>query len=202
MQTDVGEAYDAIAEEYDTFYRDGDSVQQDRLIAADIATLRRPHDVTIDLGCGTGLIPRLTRVPSDEYLGVDVSPEMMRVAKRLLPKHNFIVSDVVDLPLNHPLTLGAFDFAVSTFGPFNYVPDRGKMVTALTLMLKPTGRFYLGLYGDGHPGSRALHGSDLPMPQYLTWTESDISKVFDAAPVTYGYWRMGPFWMVWGEKNV
>jgi SAM-dependent methyltransferase len=53
----------------------------------------------IDAGCGTGLV--LTRVvPAFAWgIGVDISPEMVRVAKaKNLPKCNFIVGDCFALP--------------------------------------------------------------------------------------------------------
>jgi len=55
----------------------------------------------LDVGCGFGdIIPYISaRTEKFEYLGIDITPEFIREAKRLYPKHKFIVGDYFDKPL-------------------------------------------------------------------------------------------------------
>jgi SAM-dependent methyltransferase len=47
----------------------------------------------LDLGCGTGEFAGL--FPADRYLGVDVHPGYVRLARRLRPQHRFVCEDAI-----------------------------------------------------------------------------------------------------------
>lgn len=49
----------------------------------------------LDLGCGTGRIPKLIKVKADSYLGIDCSPEMIKAAKTTNPNFKFICEDIL-----------------------------------------------------------------------------------------------------------
>jgi SAM-dependent methyltransferase len=79
--------YDPVT--YDSKYVDLQCYQENQAVMEAITlTLYGP---ILDLGCGTGLGYALTR--PRKYLGVDISPGMVRMARRKFGKH-FIVKDM------------------------------------------------------------------------------------------------------------
>lgn len=54
----------------------------------------------VDLGCGEGIVARAVtaRLPDAEYLGVDLSPDAIEVARSLNPELEFTVGSVLDEP--------------------------------------------------------------------------------------------------------
>ena len=55
----------------------------------------------LDVGCGFGdIIPYITeKADIFDYTGIDIVPEFIREAKKIYPKHKFIVSDYFKQPL-------------------------------------------------------------------------------------------------------
>lgn len=50
----------------------------------------------LDLGCGAGRIPRIFGDRLGSYLGVDCSPEMVSLARKLNPKFKFVCEDFLE----------------------------------------------------------------------------------------------------------
>jgi ubiquinone/menaquinone biosynthesis C-methylase UbiE len=73
----------------------------------------------LEFGCGTGKLARelMSRLPSDgRYLGLDVSPEMVRLAtERLRPWDGRAEARLSDGAMRFPLDDGACDRVVSTY---------------------------------------------------------------------------------------
>ncbi|MGI9333132.1 MAG: class I SAM-dependent methyltransferase [Gammaproteobacteria bacterium] len=97
-----------------------------------------PDDMTgmhaIELGCGTGYVSAwMTRLGANA-VGVDVSEEQLRTAKRLRAKHR------LDIELIHgnaevvPKPDASFDFAISEYGaalwadPYLWVPEAHRLL--------------------------------------------------------------------------
>lgn len=77
----------------------------------------------LDFGCGGGRLTRALSYRFDEAVGVDISEEMVRVARRLNADRancEFVVSDAPDLGL---FESGRFDFVYSTI-VLQHVPGR------------------------------------------------------------------------------
>lgn len=107
--------YDGIAESYDLLMGDR---------SAHIATVRhllREHMPAarsiLDIGCGTGLV---TARLAEDYatVGMDISPEMISVARARHPDLRFLVGDMTEFALDH-----SFDAAVCLFNAINQVTD-------------------------------------------------------------------------------
>ncbi|MER5601424.1 class I SAM-dependent methyltransferase [Streptomyces sp. NPDC002265] len=110
-RTGQAEAFDAIGRRYDEAFRQKDG----RLSAGAwlIASLP-PGSRVLDLGCGTGL--PTTRRPADaglEVVGVDLSPGMLRLARKSVPGATFHRLGLADLRPAGPHDLGRF--AVAAF---------------------------------------------------------------------------------------
>lgn len=65
----------------------------------------------LDLGCGTGLAIDYLSCSADRYLGVDLSPDMLTIAKEKHPNHNFVLASIlaIDFPQKFNFVLSAFD---------------------------------------------------------------------------------------------
>ena len=69
----------------------------------------------LDVGCGTG-VP-IARALAERYrvTGVDVSREMVRVARRNVPEGEFVCSDVMSVDFEP----GGFDVVVALYSIFH-----------------------------------------------------------------------------------
>jgi SAM-dependent methyltransferase len=65
----------------------------------------------LDLGCGTGLAIKYLNCRSDNYVGVDSSPQMLEVAKRKYPNYEFYLGSIQNINFSDrfDLVLAAFD---------------------------------------------------------------------------------------------
>ena len=85
----VVKAYDDVAERYDAIYSGHDYRREDvlvhELIKHHLGGI--PVGSTLDMGCGTGaLLDHLPLFNADDYVGMDLSPEMLKVAKTNPPR--------------------------------------------------------------------------------------------------------------------
>lgn len=97
----------------------------------------------LDLGCGTGrLLDRLANIYPDLFgIGLDVSPEMLRQARksrRYAPRLLYIKGDAADLPTADQ----QFDAVFNTISFLHY-PDPLQVLSEVYRTLKPEGKYYL-----------------------------------------------------------
>ena len=102
-------AFDAIGERYD----DAFPHKSGQIIATQWVIDRLPPGARVlDLGCGTGVPTAGMLVESGlEVIGVDVSTEMLTLARRNVPSGRFVAMDVLQLDSS----LGDFDAVVAFF---------------------------------------------------------------------------------------
>jgi ubiquinone/menaquinone biosynthesis C-methylase UbiE len=102
-----------------------------------------PEPRVLDIGCGTGrLLDRLaTEFPNLQGTGLDLSPEMLRIARRSHHHHPrliFISGNAEDLPFAD----GQFDAIFSSFSFLHY-PNPERVCQQVSRVLQSQGRFYL-----------------------------------------------------------
>jgi ubiquinone/menaquinone biosynthesis C-methylase UbiE len=102
-------AFDAIGERYD----DAFPHKSAQIIATQWVIDRLgPGARVLDIGCGTGVpTARMLTESGLDVVGIDVSPEMLRLARRNVPGARFVLMDVLQLDAS----LGDFDAAVAFF---------------------------------------------------------------------------------------
>lgn len=86
-------------------------------------------DRVLEVGCGTGRVTTLLSPPASAVAAVDLSPDMLRRARRRFGDHSsvsLIRGDVLDLPL-----AAAFDLAVAANGVFSHLLDDADRLRAL-----------------------------------------------------------------------
>ena len=99
------------------------------------------NDSVVELGCGTGSTALLLGDCVGSYLGTDVSPEMIEIAREKLAETpidglSFAVTDA------HARDLGEADFdAVLGFNLYHLVPDLEGALARARTVLKPDGLF-------------------------------------------------------------
>ena len=107
-----------------------------------------PEQTVLDVACGTGvLFPYYLRRKVRRITGVDISPEMARIAaaKADDPRIEVICGDIEMLPVTEP-----YDCCV-IYNAFPHFPDPDRLIAHLSSLLKPGGRLTLA-----HGMSRAM----------------------------------------------
>lgn len=135
------EAFDAIGDRYDdAFPHKEGQVAGGAWLAASLPAGSR----VLDVGCGTG-VPTARQLidAGHEVLGVDISPEMIRIAEREVPEGEFRVMDLADL---ESAEVGTFDGAAAFFSllmlPKNEIPVALRMLYG---MLRSGGSLVLSM---------------------------------------------------------
>ena len=121
----------------------------------------------LEIGCGVGRMSRHLAARFGSVLGVDVSPTMVREARRLNPEIanlEFRECSGVDL---RGIPDASFDFAMS-YIVFQHVPEEEVVLDYLRealRVLKPGGRFRFQARNDfKHLVSGTYHGASLRIP--------------------------------------
>jgi SAM-dependent methyltransferase len=103
----------------------------------------RPNDVCLEIGCGVGRVGRVLSPFVKEWMGCDVSQNMLRLAgRRLLGLENTRLQEVSGYDL-HPIADASVDMVYTTV-VFMHLEewDRYSYVLEAFRVLKPGGRFY------------------------------------------------------------
>lgn len=142
--------FDQQAAEYD----ERDTVyysREGKISCRDIAALIRneSYDSLLDVGCGTGfLIDMLVKQHPAEYVGLDLSTEMIRMAeKKQIPGAGFINGTADNIPFPED----SFDI-VTCSQSFHHYPYPEKAMQEAFRVLKPGGLYILSDTGVGGLG--------------------------------------------------
>ena len=108
----------------------------------------RSLDRVLDVGCGTGSL--LQRISQDHQptllVGVDLSPEMVAIARRKLLQNALCIVGYADsLPFGDDM----FDTVVST-NAFHYFPDSRLALDEIFRVLRPNGRVVITDWCDDY----------------------------------------------------
>ena len=115
---------------------DADMIRHEDILAT-ILTLGgiREGIHVLDVACGTGvLFPDYLERKVASVTGIDISPEMVKIAQGKFPQVQVICGDVETQDFGKQ-----FD-AVMVYNAFPHFPDPGKLIEALAKWVKPGGR--------------------------------------------------------------
>lgn len=120
----------------------------------------RPGESAVDVACGTGILThQLARElgPSGRITGVDISPDMLAVARAQTATDGASVDWREGNADDLPLADGAADLVVCQQG-FQFFPDRVAAAREMARVLKDDGRAMIAVWRplDHHPVFRAL----------------------------------------------
>jgi ubiquinone/menaquinone biosynthesis C-methylase UbiE len=165
-------AFDRIGEHYDEAFP-----HKDGQIAAGEWLLERlpPGSRVLDAGCGTGIptARQLTRA-GHKVTGVDISEEMLRLARRDVPDAEFHHGDFADMDL------GDFTAVVAFFSllmlPRAEIPS---VLTKINRMVEPGGYFLLSMV-EADLDDTPIHflGSPVHVTGYM---RGELEKLVTAA---------------------
>jgi SAM-dependent methyltransferase len=128
------------APDMERFFEVGQRIVADAL--DDAPALPTQHERAVEIGCGLGRICRALAQRFDHVVGVDISSEMVRKARELVPDPavEFLVTDGATIP---GVADGSVDL-VLTFTVFQHIPDVGVIenyVAEAGRKLRPGGVF-------------------------------------------------------------
>ena len=154
----------------------------------------------LDLGCGTGrLLDRLEKIYPDLYgSGLDVSPEMLRQARksrRYAPRLLYIEGDAAHLSTANK----QFDAAFNTMSFLHY-PEPLKVLSEVYRTLKPKGKYYLiDLVSGGENGDQEIPIGAGKMRFYSFSKREEMGKQIGFNQINH-HWLLGPVALTIFEK--
>jgi ubiquinone/menaquinone biosynthesis C-methylase UbiE len=142
--------FNAIAKEYDAWYQTPLGMFVDE-VESNVAfgTIEiRPGMKVLDVGCGTGIYSRRLADMGCSVVGVDISGNMLEIARKKVPEANFIESSVYALPFpkDH------FDLVFS-MATFEFIHNAKAGYFEMKRVAKPGANIFIGtINGDSSWG--------------------------------------------------
>lgn len=97
---------------------------------------QKPFEL-LDIGCGTGQSRRIYIRHLSRYVGIDLSPGAIEVARKLYPDSEFHIADATALPFPD----NSFD-VVAFSSVLHHIPDYGKAIREAYRVLRPGGQVF------------------------------------------------------------
>ena len=137
----------------------------------DNAGIRSGIDV-LDVACGTGvLFPDYLQRGVASLTAIDISPEMVKIAREKFPQLNILCGDVETAEFEHP-----FD-AVVVYNAFPHFPEPARLIERLAKWVRPGGRLTVA-----HGMSRAKlvhhHSGSASRVSIDLLEEHELAKLF------------------------
>ena len=152
---------------------DEELIRNDKVIEKILDNCGIDKDVCVlDVACGTGvLFPDYIKREA-VVTGIDISPEMVKIAKEKFPNVNVICGDVEETDFNEK-----FD-AVMVYNAFPHFPYPERLVEKLSKLLRKGGRLSVA-HGMSREDLLKLHNEraskvSLPLPD-----EKTLAKIFE-----------------------
>jgi ubiquinone/menaquinone biosynthesis C-methylase UbiE len=97
----------------------------------------------LDMGCGSGLFLRAAGARDAVITGIDVSPELLEIARERNPTATLLNHDMEELPFADK----SFD-VVTGFNSLSYATDIARVMKDIKRVLKDDGRLAIGIWGS------------------------------------------------------
>jgi SAM-dependent methyltransferase len=118
----------------------------DRLVVPTVTRL-------LDIGCGSGYAAAMAAARGATVTGIDITPELIAIARERVPDGHFVVGEMDELPFED----GSFDAAVG-FNAFQFAEDPERAVREAVRVLKPGGLIAATTFAEPERNeSTALH---------------------------------------------
>jgi ubiquinone/menaquinone biosynthesis C-methylase UbiE len=156
-------SWQAVASWYDELLEEGTDTYQEKVIKPNL--LRLLGDISgkkvLDLACGQGYFSRVMTVAGAKVVGVDLSPDLIALAKEQSPKEiEFKISSADKLTA---IAGGIFDVVTCVLAIQN-IEQMSSAFAECARVLKPSGRLFLVL---NHPTFR--------IPKKSAWGVDEIT---------------------------
>ena len=128
---DIADFFDRCAPGWDE-----DIIRNEVIITTilDNAGIKSGQDI-LDVACGTGvLFPDYLKRGVESITGIDISPEMAKIAQSKFPEVNVICGDVEETKFDRK-----FD-SIMVYNAFPHFPEPARLIEVLAGLVKPGGR--------------------------------------------------------------
>lgn len=97
----------------------------------------KDSDKVLDLGCGNGRLLEILKKKDIDYIGLDASKELLKIASKKYPEYKFLIGDVLDLPFDN----NTFDiiFSIAVLHSIPGEESRLKAFSEIKRVLKKDG---------------------------------------------------------------
>jgi ubiquinone/menaquinone biosynthesis C-methylase UbiE len=150
----IQESYDRLADEYARrLFNELQDKPLDRQLLIRFVAEAPPGDLC-DMGCGPGQVARYLRDAGATVFGIDLSPQMLRQARKLNPDISFREGNMLALDLNDGSLAG-----IAAFYAIVNIPQSSLQFVfrEMERVLKPGGLLLLAF----HTGDQVLHEAEL-----------------------------------------
>lgn len=167
----VAHFYDSETSEYDLGYSSSLCQAEDLVLVHLIRGM--VGNKVADVGCGTGDF--LKYFQPEQYVGFDISPQMIQKAKQKFGR-DFRVADMHHLPLPDDY----YDTLVSLYGPMSYSLSPQALIQEFARVVKPGGSLIVMPYTKraGEAQTASVFEKKILTGDYSTATNPDIEKIF------------------------
>lgn len=145
--------FDTVAHDFDRHLVDDLGYRVPKMLAQLVLPMLRsaPPGPVVDLGCGTGLVGAELAQAGEEFIGVDLSGEMLREAERRGVYARLVKADILEELQRMPPGSAR---AVVAADVFIYLGELGGVFAAVARLLAPGGLFAFSL--EHHDGEGYL----------------------------------------------
>jgi SAM-dependent methyltransferase len=172
---DLRSSYDAVAAAYaETFFNELSRKPFDRGLL-DAFAASAPGSTALDIGCGPGHVGRYLSDRGLEVVGVDLSPAMVEIARRLNAAMRFELADMRSLPMGDGAVGAIVAFYSLIHIPHAEVPA---VLSEFRRVLAPSGRVLLAVHGgSGTITSAEFLGQQVPFEATLFETDELVDLI-------------------------
>ena len=149
----------------------------------------------LDIGCGAGVPVAKTLAERHKVTGVDMSPEMVRLARSNMPAGSFICADIMSVSLPP----SSFDAAVAFYSVF-HLPreEHSDLFKKVRQWLRPGGYLLCTLAWSNEEGyledfhGTKMYWSNYDLDEYLEILSGAGFEVLETASTADGYEDLAP----------
>jgi SAM-dependent methyltransferase len=171
--------YNATAESYAATRMDELSEKQlDRLLLKEFAALNKNKGTCADFGCGPGQTTKfLFDAGLSDIIGIDISPEMVDVARRISPHIRFDTGDLLDISYDADYFASAVAFYAIVHFDYDHIAKAFKEVNRV---LKRDGHFLFSYHvGDDIVHFDTANGIDVDIDLHFFRTDKILELLRD-----------------------
>lgn len=140
------DSYNKFAQDYTNYLNDSSNFWNAYLEAPALISILKPlvsNKKVLDLGCGSGISSKKLIDINAKVVGIDISEEMIKIAKKSIANANFYVGNIENLPFNNQ----EFDVVSSSLA-LHYIEDLYPVFCEVSRVLKKGGSFVFSIH---HP---------------------------------------------------
>lgn len=172
------EAYDGLAPVYDDVYLSPKDMAENAWLAGHLDKEGYCDGSVLDVGCGTGLLLDMCTIQPQWYMGIDVSDQMLAVARQKHGCSTFAKASMQDMV--SVVGSNRWQNAIYLFGSLSYSTEPMVALEQMEAALRPGGRFFVMLLSHRYPdrSSYSVSNAGYSVP-IVTYDEKQATNLFN-----------------------